>query len=205
MKTISKQAIELMFGAYQRQLLATLLLRPDEHFHVRELARITGLSAGTIHRELRKLAEGGLLNRSEVGNQVHYQANLASPIFEELASIFRKTIGLADVLRDALSNIPTVIEFAFVYGSMADGRHSHSSDIDVLILAEVSLLDVVRVLTPLSTRLGREINPVVMKVDDFLAQMHQLDRFITRVVNEPKIFVMGDEDEFAELVANRAA
>ena len=94
-----------MFGSYRRKLLATLLLRAGERYHVRELGRMTGISAGSVHRELKVMAESGLLLREHVGNQVLYQANQDCPIYQELAAIFRKTIGLADLLHDALEDL----------------------------------------------------------------------------------------------------
>ena len=131
-----KQAIELMFGNYRRQLLARLLLRPDERFHVRELGRMTGFSPGSIHRELKVMAESGLLLRERVGNQVFYQANRACPIYEELAAIFRKTIGLANILQDALRSVSDRIDFAFVFGSIASGQQTSASDLDVMVLGQ---------------------------------------------------------------------
>lgn len=198
-----KQAIELMFGAYRRQLLATLLLRPDERFHVRELGRMTGISVGSIHRELKAMSESGLLLREHMGNQVLYQANQSCPVYEELAAIFRKTIGLASLMNDALSVLSDDIELVFVFGSMATGRQTYSSDVDVLALGDVSLINVVKALSPVQATLGREINPVVMEVGKFLDLLGKKDRFATRVLAEPKIFVMGSEDEFAELVKDQ--
>jgi len=200
-----KQPIELMFGAYRRKLLATLLLRPDEKFHVRELGRMTGISAGSIHRELKVMAESGLLLREQVGNQVFYQANQASPVYEELAAIFRKTIGLATLLGDALRDLADKIDLAFVFGSMATGRPKPTSDVDVLVLGDLELVDVVKALSSLQQTLGREINPVAMTIDKFVAQLAKRERFAMRVVDEPKVFVTGDEREFAELVKDRAA
>ena len=200
-----KQPIELMFGAYRRQLLATLLLRPDEQFHVRELARMTGISAGSIHRELRAMADSGLLLRERVGNQVLYQANQLCPVYRELAAIFRKTIGMADLLREALTNVNGRIEFALVFGSMASGQQNSASDVDLLILGEASLGEVVKVLSPVQASLGREINPVVMTTDRWMTQLGKSERFAMRVLNEPKIFVIGDEVEFGELIKDRVA
>jgi len=200
-----KQPIELMFGTYRRQLLATLLLRPDERFHVRELGRMTGFSPGSIHRELKAMADTGLLLRSHVGNQVLYQANRDCPIFEELAAIFRKTIGLATLLQDALLGLSDKIDLAFVFGSMATGRQSSASDVDVMVLGDLELLDVVKALSPLQPVLGREINPVVMTTDRFVSQLDKQERFAMRLVDEPKVFVKGDECDFAKLVEDRAA
>lgn len=130
-----KQPIELMFGAYRRQLLAKLLLRPGEQFHVRELARMTGISPGSIHRELKATSESGLLIREHVGNQVFYQVNQDCPIYKELAAIFRKTIGLMMILQDALSGLAGKIDLALVFGSMASGNQSPSSDVDISVIS----------------------------------------------------------------------
>src|SRR5690554_4030371 len=136
------QPLDLMFSTYRRGILAQVLLRPDEAFHVRELERMTGIPAGSLHRELKALFEAGLLSRSRQGNQLRYCANRSSPIFEELAGIFRKTAGLADVLREALKPLADRIAVAFVFGSMATGIQRTGSDVDIFIIGRVSLLDV---------------------------------------------------------------
>jgi len=197
---MSRQPIEFMFSPYRRQLLAKLFLRPDEQFHVRELARMTGISAGSLHRELKAMAESGLLVREKIGNQVFYRADSHCTIYEELAAIFRKTIGLAYLLRDALSGLAGKIQVAFVFGSMASGQQDAASDIDVCVLGEASLLEVVKALSCVQEELRREINPVAMTVKKFLEQSVKQDRFVSRVLSEPKVFVIGSEDELAKLV-----
>ena len=203
-RQMSKQPIDFLFSPYRRQMLAVLLLRPDEWFHVRELERLTGVSAGSLHRELKAMAEAGLLRREHQGNLVLYQADRTCSIFEELASIFRKTIGLATLLGDALSELAKRIEIAFVFGSMAAGKHHADSDLDICVLGDVSLLEVVKALGPVQDSLSREINPVVMCVSDFIKQYDERSRFAARVVDEPKIFVIGGEHEFGKLIENRA-
>lgn len=199
-----KQPIEFMFSPYRRQALAVLFLRPDEQFHVRELERMTGVSAGSLHRELNAMAESGLLLRENIGNQVFYRANTECSIYEELASIFRKTIGLTSLLQDALSDLADKIEVAFVFGSMASGRQAAGSDLDICVLGEVSLRDVVKALSPVQETLQREINPVVMTPKKFSDQSRTKDRFVTRVLSEPILFVKATRDELAELAEGRA-
>src|SRR5690242_3403055 len=114
--TTRPQLVEVLFGAYRRQILGLLLLRPDESFYVREIARTTGVPAGSLHRELKTLTEAGLLARTSSGNQVRYQADRTCSIYEELAGIFRKTAGLADVLRDLLTPFGKKISLALVFG-----------------------------------------------------------------------------------------
>jgi predicted nucleotidyltransferase len=200
-----QQLVEILFGAYRRQILALLLLRPDETFYVREIARVTGVPAGSLHRELKILAEAGLLTRGTSGNQVRYQANRECPIFEELAGIFRKTAGLADVLRELLRPLEKKIGLAFVFGSVAQGRAGSGSDIDLLVVGSVSFTSVVEACHAGAQRLGREVNPVVMTQAAFRDKARKGDRFISRVAKEPKIFVIGDAGEFAKFAEDRAA
>ena len=200
---MTKQPVEFMFSPYRRQVLATLFLRPDERFHVRALERITGVSAGSLHRELKAMAESGLLVREKVGNQVFYQADARCSIYEELAAIFRKTIGLTSLLQDALSDVDDKIHAAFVFGSLASGRQSAGSDLDICVLGEVSLLEVVKALSTVQETVRREVNPVVMTTTRFSNLAAKGDRFVARVLSEPKLFVKANEDELAELVNNR--
>jgi len=198
------QPAEILFGAYRRQVLALLLLRPDERFHVRGIARLTGVPVGSLHRELALLAQAELLIRSQEGRQVYYQANRQSPIFNELAGIFRKTSGLADVIRAALLPLAEQIDLAFVFGSVAQGTERSGSDIDLFILGEVSFTAVVEVLADLHERLGREINPVIMDTTEF-SEKCTSDPFLQRIVKETRIYVMGGVDDFTKLVGDRAA
>lgn len=196
--------VQILFGTYRRNVLALLLLRPEERFHVREVARLTGIPAGSLHRELKLLAEAELLTRQTVGRQVFYQANRQSPIFEELAGIFRKTAGLADVVRTALLPLAKEVTLAFVFGSVAQGKERSSSDIDLFVLGDISFTAVVTALVDVHERLGREINPVIMTCAEF-TEKYGSDPFVQRVAKEPKIFVMGHADDLAKLVADRTA
>ena len=163
--------IDLMFSSYQRQILALLLLRADETFHVREISRLTGVPAGSVHRELKTLTEAGLLLREPLGNQVRYQADRGSGIYPELSEIFRKTVGLADLLRDALAPLKAKIDLAFVFGSVARGEERAGSDVDVLVVGGAPFEKVVQALTPLQDRLGRAVNPVVMSSKELRASV----------------------------------
>lgn len=202
---MAKQPIEFMFSPYRRRVLATLFLSPDEQFHVRELARITGVSAGSLHRELKAMAESGLLLREKIGNQVFYRADVGCSIHQELAAIFRKTMGLTSLVQHALSEIDEKVDVAFVFGSMASGHQHAGSDLDVCVLGDVSLIEVVSALSSLQDQLRREINPVVMTTTKFSDLAIKGDRFVSRLIDEPKLFLKANEDEFAKLVENQPA
>jgi predicted transcriptional regulator len=115
----------LLFPAvYRRQVLALLLLHPERKFHVREISRLTGTTAGTMNKELARLHQAGLLDRERVGNQLRYSANRSHQIYPELSGILRKTVGLADVMIDALAPLADSIDLSFIYGSVAKGTET---------------------------------------------------------------------------------
>jgi predicted nucleotidyltransferase/DNA-binding HxlR family transcriptional regulator len=192
-----------LLGRTRSAVLGTLLLHPEDSLLVHELARRTGASAGSLHRELRALAELGVLLRQEIGRQVHYRANPASPVFAELAGLLRKTAGLADVLRDALLPLGKKVALAFVFGSVAAGSERPSSDVDLMVLGSASFADLARALAPAQEALGREVNPTVMAPREFARKLAAKEGFALSVAKGSRVWLIGGEDDFAELAAHR--
>nr|WP_314899158.1 nucleotidyltransferase domain-containing protein [uncultured Deefgea sp.] len=190
---------DLLLGQYRRRVLALLLLHPDNAWHVREIARLTQTQAGTLNRELAKLADAGVLLVSKVGNQKHYRANTDCPVFSELAGLLRKTAGVADVLTAALAELAERIDVALVFGSVARGEERAGSDIDVLVLGEVNFAEVVAALYPLQEQLGREINPAVYSVAEFADKTVQQQAWAMDVLKQPKLFLIGNEHDLGKL------
>ncbi|MBI5277376.1 MAG: nucleotidyltransferase domain-containing protein [Burkholderiales bacterium] len=184
-----------LLGQTRSAVLGALFLHPESSLHVRELARLTGASPGSLHRDLRAMTELGLLVRHEVGRQVHYRANSESPIFVELSGLLRKTAGVVDVLRDALAPVAEKIEFAFVYGSMARGTEHAHSDVDVMIVGDVDFGEAVLALSAANAKLRREINPTVLTRSEVDKKLKQLDSFVAAVWKAPKLWLIGDEKE----------
>jgi len=193
-----------LFGQTRSRVLSVLFLRPDSALHVRELARMTGASPGSLHRELLSLTGLGLLQREEIGRQVHYRANRDSPVFDELSGVLRKTAGLADLLRDALEPLSARIEVAFVYGSMASGKERARSDVDVMVLGNADFATLVQALSPTQQALGREVNVTPMNPAAFAAKLRERDGFVLDVMKGAKIFLVGNEDDLAELAQDRS-
>ena len=187
-----------LFGQTRSSVLSALLLHPDASLHVRELARLTGASAGSLHRELRLLADMGLLLRQEVGRQVHYRANVDHPVHAELAQLLRKTAGLVDVLREALEPLGAKVELAFVYGSIASATERAGSDVDLMVLGNASFADLARALAPAQATLRRDVNPTVMTRREFADKLEQGDGFARSVMRGDKLWLKGDESDLAE-------
>jgi predicted nucleotidyltransferase len=193
----------VLFSGYRRRVLGLLLLHPDQSYHVREIARLTDTAAGTLHKELSKLAGAGVLQRERRGNQVAYRANSSCPIFRELASIMRKTSGLADVIAQALAPVARRVRVAFVFGSVARGKESASSDIDVLLIGEVGFSEAVQLLHPVQHELGREINAKTYRAKEWTAKLAKNDPFVQDVMAKPKVFLIGSDHELGQLARHQ--
>jgi predicted nucleotidyltransferase len=193
----------LLLGSYRQKVLALLLLHPEQHYHVREIARLTSTSAGTLHKELARLAQAGVLRREKVGNQVRYGANRQCPIFPELAGILRKTAGLADVLKEALAGQSERIALALVFGSVARGEEGPRSDVDVLLVGEIGFAEAVAAMHAAQERIGREINPVVLSPSEFRNKAVNGDTFLAQVLNNEKLYLLGDEHDLGKLAGDQ--
>lgn len=194
---------DILFGTYRKKVLGLLLLHPDTDYHVRELARQTGTAAGTLHKELARLAAAGLLLRKKQGNQVRYQANQQCPVFPELAGLLRKTTGAAELLSHAL--LPLRPALALIFGSVASGTETASSDVDVLVIGDLGFADVVRAIHPVQAELGREINPVVYSASEFQRRVQDQDTFVHELLAKPKIFFIGTDHDLSQLAGHSAA
>lgn len=193
---------DFLFGPFRTRVLSALLLDPENAWHSREIARRIGALPGSTSRELVKLADAGILLRQHIGNQVHYRANQGCPIFEELAGMLRKTSGIAGVLANALLPFAEHIQCALVFGSVARGEETTYSDVDVLVLGDIGFAEVIEVLHPAQDEIQREINPVVYRVEDFCAKLASNNTWAREVVEKPKLFLIGNPDDFAKLVEN---
>lgn len=188
-----------LFGKSMQAILTQLYGRPDEEFYLRELARSTGTTPSSLQRDLAALTRAGILLRTARGHQVYFRANRACPVFEELRGLVVKTFGVAEILRGGLRRLADRVEAAFVYGSVARGEERAESDIDLLIIGTVSSGDVIEALAPAQRRLGREINPTVFPRAEFAEKVRGGNHFLTTVLAEPKLFLIGNQDELESM------
>ncbi len=186
---------ELLFSDYRRRVLGLLLMQPEQAYHVREIARLTQTQPGTLHKELSRLAEVGILEKMTQGNQVSYRANRQSLVFEELASIVRKTSGLADVLAQAMAPIAEQIQLAWVFGSVASGKVQSHSDVDLLVVGNLGFSELVSALYPCQTLLGREINPKLYSPDEWSKTLSENSVFIRELFEKPVIEIIGTRNQ----------
>jgi predicted nucleotidyltransferase len=188
-----------LFAKTQRRVLGLLYGNPGRSYFANEIVRLADSGTGAVHRELATLEAAGLVTVSRVGNQKHYRANRASPIFEELRGIVVKTFGVADVLREALAPLAAKIRAAFIYGSVAKGSDTATSDIDLMVISDaVTYADLFALASDAEDRLGRKVNPTVYTPAELRQKLAAGNAFATRVLDQPKVFVAGSEDGLRE-------
>lgn len=186
---------EALFTKSQQKVLGLLYGRPDETFYLNEIVRFADIGKGTIKRELERMQASGLLTMRRIGNQNHYQANKDCPIYDEILSIVRKTFGLVDIIRSALAPLDEIIELAFIFGSVASGKETATSDIDLMIIGDVGFTEVVSALYSIQETLGREINPKIYSRGEWTQIKNKKDAFIKEILEKPRMDVIGDANE----------
>ena len=186
---------DALFPAVRQRVLAVLFGSPDRSFYANELIALARSGTGAVQRELASLLAAGLVTVRDQGNQKHYHANAASPVFAELRGLVLKTVGLADVLRAALAPLEDQVAAAFVYGSVARQQDTAASDVDVLIVSDaLGYAEVFGALEGAAQTLGRTINPTLYTRAELARRRAQDNAFVTRVLDQPRIWLMGDEE-----------
>lgn len=189
---------DALFTATQQRVLGCLFGQPGRSFSISELIQTTGAGSGAVQRELARLSGSGLLSVEQLGKQKLYRANPDSPIHDELVAIVRKTFGLAMPLREALAPLADRLNAAFVYGSVAKGSDTASSDIDLMLVSDaLTYADAMAALDPLMERLGREINPTLYSPAELRKRIAEGNSFITRVLAQPRLWLIGSDDALA--------
>lgn len=191
---INRSLADALFTRTQQRVFRLLFGQPDRSFYSSEIIRHAGAGSGAVQRELERLEASELVNVHRSGRQKYYQANPASPLFSELTSIVSKTVGLADPIRRALAPLAGKIDAAFVFGSVAKGSDRAGSDIDMMIITSgLSYGELFAALEPATKALGRTINPTVYSPAEFRARMKKGNAFLTKVMAQPRLTILGSE------------
>jgi predicted nucleotidyltransferase len=199
MRTASEPLGDLIFGQTRGRILARIFGHPDEKFYVRQIARDSGTSVGTVQRELETLFQTGLIVRSMSGRQVYYQANRNHPVFAEIRSLVAKTVGIFQILRSALTPFADRVSLAFLYGSVARRAEGAESDVDLMVVGDVTLDEILAQSAPAERAIGRTINPTVYSTNEFKAKLQGGNHFLRSVMRGEKVILIGDEDEFGKM------
>lgn len=186
---------DALFTSTQQKVLGLLFGQPGRSFFVTQIMELAKSGRGAVQRELRRMESAGLVSVEMHGNQKHYRANRASPLFDEICSIVRKTVGLEEPLRAAVEFLPGAVDLALIYGSVARRADTSASDVDLLIVADdLTLEEVYAALSPAEELLDRKVNPTLYTREEFERRRARGNAFLTRVLSGPVIVLSGRID-----------
>ncbi len=184
---------ELLSSRARAEIFRLLFSGTGEELHVREIERRSGLNDSTLRQELRKLVRLELVQSRRDSNRVYYRAKTESPLYPEIRNLVLKTSGLSDVLKSALMD--KRIRVAFVFGSIARGEEKAGSDVDLMVIGQLGLRDLSRLLSGIEEKIGREVNPHVLREEEFRKRIRAKEHFVSSVMETPKIFIIGSQRE----------
>ena len=196
---------ELFAGRAVVSLLRLFFLYPTQAFYQRELSDLIGERLFLSQRALTRLVRAGVVDSSRRGNRIYYRANESHPAFQDLKAVILKTIGVGDLLRSQLAGLGERVRVAFVYGSMARGDDTATSDLDIMIVGDLSSREVASILAPVKETLNREINPSVYSPQQLRKGIRARHPFLTGVLKGPKIFLRGDDRGLEAVLGGRSA
>lgn len=189
-----------LFSHVQLRVLGLFMGQPSRSYQVGEVIKLVGSGRGAVQREIKKLTAAGILNVSTFGSRKTYQANPQSPIYDELRSLIVKTVGLLEPLRNALKNFASKIDLAFVYGSIAKGKDTAKSDIDLMIIGQgLEYSELYGALQKAEKILSRPVNPNLMNPIEWKEKHLNKNSFVSRITQQPKLFIFGNEDELRRI------
>jgi predicted nucleotidyltransferase len=185
-----------LFTPVQQRVLGLLFGQPERVFQSAELIRLAASGTGAVHRQLQRLAEAGLVTVTRVGNQKHYQARKDTPVFMELRGLIVKTVGIVEPVRQALAPLADSIKAAFIFGSVAKGEDTASSDIDVLVISDsLDYSELFEALQAAEGVLARPVRPTVLSTREWRKQRATKNSFAARIATGPHLLVVGTEND----------
>jgi predicted nucleotidyltransferase len=203
---MGKNAAEILFSRLRREVLGAMLLHPQQTWYLSQLARHLRATPSHLHRELAALAEAGILSRRVEGRQTYFQANPICPFLPELTSLLRKLVGAPAVLQKALNSVRAKIQCAFIYGSVARGAEVAESDVDLIVVGDLTISDLLPALRRAEHDLGRPVNPTVYPPGELARKFKGGHHFIRSVLDDPaKIFVIGSAHDLETIARGEAS
>ncbi len=187
---------DALFSKVQQRVLALIFSHPERSFYTSEIVRKVDSGVGAVERELSKLEGSALVSIERIGNQKHYRANQASPIFEELRGLIEKTVGLAEPIRKSLEPYADAIKSAFVYGSVAKGADTAHSDIDLMVIGDdLNYSDLYTAAQNVESKLRRKVHPLFLSPEDWRRKTSDKGSVFSKISHSPKIFIIGSEKD----------
>lgn len=187
--------LDALFPAVRQELLAATLLAPDKWWYMSELASHLKTSLSSLQRELNSLSASGVLERRQDGRRTYYKARRESPVFGDLHELLLKTAGIVPALTSELTRFGKRIHWAAIYGSIARSEEVGESDIDLLVVGDITTADLLPALRRAERQFGREVNVKLYSEREFRDKMRGSDHFVKAVLKGKLVSLVGSLDE----------
>jgi predicted nucleotidyltransferase len=194
------RALATLFPTMRGDVLAATLNQPDKWWYLSELAQFLKTTPSSLQRELKALANGGILQQRREGTRTYFKAETRSPLFPELRGLIEKTVGVLPTLQEVLTPLQSAMDCAFIYGSVARSDEHALSDVDLMVIGSVGLAELTPALRKAETRLGREVNATTYSTREFRNKVAANDHFLSGVLRGPKQFVKGDPRDLDDII-----
>jgi len=195
--------LDALFPEVRQELLAATLLSPEKWWYMSELASHLGTSPSSLQRELDALTGSGLLHRKQDGRRTYYKARTDSPVFGELQGLFSKTAGIVPALQSRMARFGDKLMWAAIYGLVARGQEGAESDIDLLVVGDISTADLVSVLRRIEKQFGREVNVKRYSEREFREKIRARDHFLDSVMKGKMLTLTGSTHELEKTASRK--
>ncbi len=183
---------DLIISKVRVKLLKIFLGNVRGLYYVRELTRMTKEEINAIRRELENLLKVGLLQSEKRGNRLYYSVKTNYHLYPELVALVTKSTGVGKIVTKSRNKLGFV-KYLFVTQKLARGLERKSEDVDLLIVGKIIMPQVAVLTKSIEKLLNTEINYSCMTEDEFNYRKSHQDPFITKVLLQPKVRLIGDE------------
>lgn len=189
-----KSLKQLIVSESRIKILQELYYQPKEMFYIRQLTRITEEKLNSIRRELKNLDQAGVLDSEWRGNKRFYWVDPDYIFYQELVGLVMKTKGLGKNLIDQEKKLGQ-IKYVVFSGKFVRGIEPEEDEIEILIVGKVVLPELGELVRKEEKIRGREINYTVMELQEFNYRKKNRDPFLTQIILQGRIMIIGDEQE----------
>jgi predicted nucleotidyltransferase len=196
--------IDPLINKTTQGLLAATVLQPDRWWYLSDLAKHLCRRPSSLQTPLAALVSAGILSRRKEGNRVYFRACADCPFLADLQGLMAKTVGLVEVLREALVPLEKRLEVAFIHGSVAKSREGASSDVDLIAVGSLGLVELSPLLEKAEQQLGRPVNANVYSPEEFAKKLAARNHFLCSVLEREKLFVVGKPNDLERIAGRRS-
>lgn len=188
---------ELFVSRVRVKILQLFLTSFNELFHVREIVRRVDEEINAVRRELARMEKFGMVTSEWRANRRLYKFRKDYVYFNELLGLVSKSSGVGGEIVKQRNKLGK-IKYAFVSSRFLLKDVSDIEQVDILVVGQIVQSELQAIIAVEQGKREREINYSFMDEAEFKFRVKRRDPFILRVLIQPKVMLIGFEDEMLE-------